>query len=188
MGRHRVIPGANARKTGRTAAKTPKAKKTTSSDATMASAAPKKKSSVKKSINKSKRRKLAAAANKDDAMGVPAHESKKARRKRIALAALVNTGKPGSPAAETPEKLRARQEQEWKDMKAKVALLKKERKSMERRGSERKQAKSQEIRQLMEDMQVRHHAELRAAGLDAPPPATMGGRGSASAKDAMLDV
>lgn len=53
-------------------------------------------------------------------------------------------------------------------MKAQVAQLKKVRQKLPRRGSkEQKEEVSKQIRQLQEDMQVRHVAELKAAGLDA---------------------
>merc|ERR1719454_837265 len=72
---------------------------------------------VKKTINKSKRRQQAAAAAK---AGAPAGkpESKKERRKRIALTALAGSRVPGSAAAETPEALKQRHAEEWKEMKA----------------------------------------------------------------------
>jgi len=97
---------------------------------------------------------------------------------------------PGSAKAESPEVLKERQAKEWKEMKAKVALLKKERQNLPKKGhKDRKAAAAQEIRQLQEDMQVRHVAELRAAGLDAPAASTVKSRrGAASAADAMSDV
>ncbi|CAK9021947.1 unnamed protein product [Durusdinium trenchii] len=118
--------------------------------------APVKEGKVKKTINKSKRRK---APKPQPAVA----ESRKQRRKRIA-ASVGGTG-------ETAEQLRGRQVVEWKEMKAKVAQLKKEKQKLPRRGSkEQKQDLAQKIRQLQEDMQVRHLAELKAAGLEGTGP------------------
>ncbi|CAE8700045.1 unnamed protein product [Polarella glacialis] len=118
---------------------------------------------VKKSmINKSKRRKEQQAKMKvdDDA---PGSESRQARRKRIVAAAL------GSAATETPDQLKDRQAGEWKEMKAKVAVLKKDRKKLPRNGSkDLKVTVSKQIRQFVEDMKVRHVAECKTAGVAAP--------------------
>eukprot|EP00440_Ansanella_granifera_P073714 gb/GFBE01079987.1/.p1 GENE.gb/GFBE01079987.1/~~gb/GFBE01079987.1/.p1 ORF type:complete len:170 (+),score=51.12 gb/GFBE01079987.1/:1-510(+) len=146
---------------------------------------------VKRTINKSKRRKEQAAAVKASAAAAAAgakRESKKERRKRIALSALAGAKIPGSAKAETPDQLRQRHAQEWKDMKAKVTALKKLRQNMPKKGSKEKKATvAQEIKQLQEDMQVRHLAELRAAGLD-PPAVPMKKWGKAAAADAMSDA
>mmetsp|Transcript_56803 Transcript_56803/g.69414 ORF Transcript_56803/g.69414 Transcript_56803/m.69414 type:complete len:145 (+) Transcript_56803:77-511(+) len=110
---------------------------------------------VKKTINKSQRRKKAAAA----ASATHLAESRKQRRRRIASSAQGH--------GETSEQLKERQAAEWKEMKAQVALLKKERQKLPRRGSkDQKEEVSKKIRQLQEDMQVRHVAERKAAGLD----------------------
>jgi Arc/MetJ family transcription regulator len=69
---------------------------------------------------------------------------------------------PKLTSAEDAEKLRAQQAAEWKDMKAKVALLKKDKKNKSSK------AANKAIRQLMEDMGAKHLAELRAAGLANP--------------------
>ncbi|CAE7227685.1 unnamed protein product, partial [Symbiodinium pilosum] len=109
---------------------------------------------VKKTINKSRRRKAAAQT---PAKAVP--ESRKQRRKRVADSAVAGS--------EGEEELRRRQAEEWKAMKAKVAALKRERQKLPTRGSkEKRQAMNQDIRRLQEDMQVRHVAEQRAAGLE----------------------
>ena len=110
---------------------------------------------VKKTINKSQRRKTAKARPKLPA----AAESRKQRRKRIASSA--------GGSGETSEQLKTRQAVEWKEMKAQVVQLKKARQKLPRRGSkDQKEVLSKQIRQLQEDMQVRHVAELKAAGLD----------------------
>ncbi|CAE7228685.1 RIOX1, partial [Symbiodinium microadriaticum] len=109
---------------------------------------------VKKTINKSRRRKATTAPAK------AAPESRKQRRQRLASSAV--------SGGESEEELRKRQAEEWKSMKAKVAALKKDRQKLPTRGSkEKRQALNQDIRRLQEDMQVRHMAELRAAGLEA---------------------
>eukprot|EP00435_Cladocopium_sp_Y103_P039411 s3272_g10.t1 len=114
-------------------------------------------SKVKKTINKSQRRKKAKAAGN---LGARLAESRKQRRKRIASSA--------GGRGESAEQLKSRQATEWKEMKAQVAQLKKVRQKLPRRGSkEQKEEVSKQIRQLQEDMQVRHVAELKAAGLDA---------------------
>mmetsp|Transcript_47424 Transcript_47424/g.75392 ORF Transcript_47424/g.75392 Transcript_47424/m.75392 type:complete len:144 (+) Transcript_47424:73-504(+) len=114
-------------------------------------------SKVKKTINKSQRRKKAKAGGN---LGTRLAESRKQRRKRIASSA--------GGRSETAEQLKSRQTTEWKEMKAQVAQLKKVRQKLPRRGSkEQKEEVSKQIRQLQEDMQVRHVAELKAAGLDA---------------------
>mmetsp|Transcript_123921 Transcript_123921/g.219589 ORF Transcript_123921/g.219589 Transcript_123921/m.219589 type:complete len:173 (-) Transcript_123921:8-526(-) len=131
-------------------------------DVVMGSAATKKSSAkVRKRINKVKRRK-SLTDRKDVAMGASLRESRKARRKRIALAgASLPQG-----GAEAPEVLQQRQAAEWKEMKAKVALLKKDRQKLPKKGGKSQRvAAAQAIRELIENMQVRHVAELKAAGL-----------------------
>ncbi|CAE7444364.1 unnamed protein product [Symbiodinium necroappetens] len=109
---------------------------------------------VKKTINKSRRRKATTAPAK------AAPESRRQRGRR-------RVEKVASGCAVLQE-LRKRQAEEWKSMKAKVAALKKDRQKLPTRGSkEKRQALNQDIRRLQEDMQVRHMAELRAAGLEA---------------------
>eukprot|EP00930_Biecheleria_cincta_P072048 TRINITY_DN59491_c0_g1_i1.p1 TRINITY_DN59491_c0_g1~~TRINITY_DN59491_c0_g1_i1.p1 ORF type:complete len:177 (+),score=62.57 TRINITY_DN59491_c0_g1_i1:93-623(+) len=147
---------------------------------------------VKRKINKSKRKQ----ATKMQTQQRP--ESKKERRKRIALAALAGARVPGSSAAETAEQLRARHAEERKQTKAKVALLKKERGKLPKKGGkDQRQSAAQQIRALIEEMEVRQVAELRAAGLDAPSAAAAGAkaakvsasrRGKDAAPDAMSDV
>ncbi|CAE7666331.1 RIOX1, partial [Symbiodinium sp. CCMP2456] len=119
---------------------------------------------VKKTINKSRRRKATASQAK------AAPESRKQRRKRLASSAV--------SGGESEEELRKRQAEEWKSMKAKVAALKKDRQKLPTRGSkEKRQTLNQDIRRLQEDMQVRHLAELRAAGLEATTKVTVAGHG-----------
>eukprot|EP00933_Yihiella_yeosuensis_P006753 TRINITY_DN111526_c0_g1_i1.p1 TRINITY_DN111526_c0_g1~~TRINITY_DN111526_c0_g1_i1.p1 ORF type:complete len:173 (+),score=56.15 TRINITY_DN111526_c0_g1_i1:93-611(+) len=132
---------------------------------------------VKKSIKKTRR---AAPLKKDVEMGGAAGESKKARRKRIAQAAL------SKAPAESHEQLKARQAEEWKEMKAKVALLKKERKKLPTKGSKsQKVSAAQEIRTLIEEMEVRHVAERRAAGVDE---VESGSKSKSKGADMMSDL
>eukprot|EP00928_Gymnodinium_smaydae_P075650 TRINITY_DN58664_c0_g1_i1.p2 TRINITY_DN58664_c0_g1~~TRINITY_DN58664_c0_g1_i1.p2 ORF type:complete len:174 (-),score=47.55 TRINITY_DN58664_c0_g1_i1:13-474(-) len=123
---------------------------------------------VKKKINKVQRRKA-----KGVAAGAAVKESRKARRRRVAASAVAR--------GESADVLKERQAAEWAEMKAKVAKLKKERKNLPKKGSkDLRQAVAQNIRQLVEEMQVRHVAELKAAGL-AVPSATSGRRSAADA-------
>lgn len=89
-----------------------------------------------------------------------ARESRKARRRRVARV------DPAAVATETPEKLRERHAAEWKEMKAKVSVLKKEKQRLPTKGGKESKIRvGGAIRTLMEDMTVRQVAELRAAGL-----------------------
>merc|ERR1712150_427300 len=110
------------------------------------------KAKVKKTINKAKRRQARAdvATKKQLAMGVQVLESKKARRKRIAMVTLAHKSAVGAASNEEPEVLRQRQATEWKEMKAKVALLKKERHHLPKKGGKSlKQTAAQQIRRLI---------------------------------------
>merc|ERR1719401_1596874 len=85
-------------------------------------------------------------------------ESRKARRKRVLIAA----------AANVPRAVSAH-DAEMKEVKAKVALMKKDRKKLPTTGGKNeRQAANKAIRQLVEDTSLRHLGELRAAGLATP--------------------
>eukprot|EP00418_Pyrodinium_bahamense_P019479 CAMPEP_0179107552 /NCGR_PEP_ID=MMETSP0796-20121207/50061_1 /TAXON_ID=73915 /ORGANISM="Pyrodinium bahamense, Strain pbaha01" /LENGTH=152 /DNA_ID=CAMNT_0020805611 /DNA_START=71 /DNA_END=529 /DNA_ORIENTATION=+ len=147
---------------------------------------------VKKTTNKQQRRKerasrvaagkgrLPASVRREDA-------KKKGKRRRALVAALTEAAR-GEVAArgaavETAEQVRQRQAVEWREMKAKVAQLKKQRQRLPKKGSkDEKVAVAQQIRLLISEMQVKHEAELRAMGLHVT-----GGDGKAAEADAMSD-
>merc|ERR1712014_186204 len=110
---------------------------------------------VRKKISKSKRKTMRGQATTI----TPKKESRKARMRRVVNAALV-------PSSESADALKARQAKEWKEMKAKVALLKKDKKKLPTTGGKNvRVAVQSEIRLLMQDMELRHVAEQKAAGL-----------------------
>mmetsp|Transcript_37595 Transcript_37595/g.86877 ORF Transcript_37595/g.86877 Transcript_37595/m.86877 type:complete len:169 (-) Transcript_37595:25-531(-) len=118
---------------------------------------------VKKRIRKTVRKATSDAKVAELAKQTPAHESRKGRRQRIAMAAFAAGS---ARQSETLAQLQERHTAEWKAMKAKVALLKRERRGQPSKGGNpQRHATSQAIRQLMEETQVRHVAERRA--LDA---------------------
>ncbi|CAJ1359726.1 unnamed protein product, partial [Effrenium voratum] len=148
----RLKAGAALQKTPSRRAMVVKAKE--SKDVVMA---PVKEGKVRRTISKSQKRKAKKAG---DAAKENRKESRKERRKRIGSSAR---------GGEAAEQLQLRQAAEWKEMKAQVALLKKQRGKLPRRGSkDEKQEVAQKIRQMQEDMQVRHLAERKATGVEAP--------------------
>eukprot|EP00932_Pfiesteria_piscicida_P008078 SRR837773.18366.p2 GENE.SRR837773.18366~~SRR837773.18366.p2 ORF type:complete len:144 (+),score=76.81 SRR837773.18366:117-548(+) len=136
---------------------------------------------VKKTVNKRKRREAqaAVAAGKVTVPVIKASKTKGKRRREL-ISHLANAAK-ASGRAETPEQLKQRQASEWKEMKAKVALLKKSKKKLPKKGGkEKKVAIMQEIKELIQATEVRHQAELAAAGLDQ---AAAPGAGDAAMSD-----
>mmetsp|Transcript_1457 Transcript_1457/g.3677 ORF Transcript_1457/g.3677 Transcript_1457/m.3677 type:complete len:151 (+) Transcript_1457:64-516(+) len=142
---------------------------------------PAKANKVKQTVNKKKRRQVQATAVANKRLPAPVIKASKTKgKKRQELVAhLTGAAKAsGAAAAEVPEKLKARQAAEFKEMKAKVAKLKKERKKLPKKGSKsEKVAVAQQIKELIHSTQVRHQAELAAAGLDV---AAAPGAGEAS--------
>mmetsp|Transcript_74129 Transcript_74129/g.167956 ORF Transcript_74129/g.167956 Transcript_74129/m.167956 type:complete len:149 (-) Transcript_74129:122-568(-) len=132
----------------------------------------------KKVISKNKRRKAQKASIKLAGSKVPLRAprredaKKRGKRRRDLVAHLVGIAKQAavSSPAETPEQIKQRHAAEWKEMKAKVAKLKKEKKKLPRQGSKDKKVEvKQQIRMFLSEMQVKHEAERKAVGLDAPP-------------------
>mmetsp|Transcript_14502 Transcript_14502/g.26680 ORF Transcript_14502/g.26680 Transcript_14502/m.26680 type:complete len:171 (-) Transcript_14502:26-538(-) len=127
---------------------------------------------VKKRIRKTVRRAMSDAKVAELAKQPPGNESRKNRRQRIATAAFAA----GSlRQSETLAQLQERHAAEWKAMKAKVALLKKERRGQPSKGGNpERRATSQAIRLLMEETQVRHVAERRALDASGVVPVSAG--------------
>merc|ERR1711972_533764 len=95
-------------------------------------------------IRKQRKKQLIAART----AAAAAQESKKARRRRILQAATSG----GAMRQESAETLQARQAQELKEVKAKIALMKKDRKKLPKTGGKsQRKAASQAIRRLLED-------------------------------------
>merc|ERR1719198_599230 len=67
---------------------------------------------------------------------------------------------------ETKREVFARHAHEWKQMKAQVATLKRERKKIPKKGNkEKKKAVSKEIRKLIADLREKQQKEMAAYGL-----------------------
>ncbi|CAK0859780.1 unnamed protein product [Prorocentrum cordatum] len=118
---------------------------------------------VRKSIGKRKRGQAKAAP-----AAAAAPESRRARQRRMAALGVERA----AAAKEAPDQLQQRQAAEWKEMKAEVARLKKERHGLPKKGGkELRAAANQKVRQLWDDMKIRHEAERVSAGLPPQPPA-----------------
>ena len=67
---------------------------------------------------------------------------------------------------ESNRQLFARQAREWKEMKARVAAMKRERKKIPKKGNkEKKKAVSKEIRRITAELQAKQQKELTEAGV-----------------------
>merc|ERR1719506_2150684 len=74
--------------------------------------------------------------------------------------------------SETNRVIFARHAKEWKEMKVRVASLKRDRKKIPKKGNkEKKKNISKEIRKSVQELRKKHEEELKAAGVigGAPP-------------------
>ena len=92
--------------------------------------------------------------------------AKRAQRvQRVAVA--VEKVKAAGANAETAHDCKKRHTAEYKAVKAQVMQLKKQRKRQPKKGGkDEKKEISQEIRKLLNDVQEKHEAELKALGID----------------------
>merc|ERR1712008_331724 len=141
---------------------------------------------VKKTVNKKKRRqgqiaaKLQAVSKVGGDHGPRREDAKKKGKRRRALVAALVASAQASGQSEDADAFNQRQAAEWKAMKAEVARLKKERQKLPTKGSKvEKVNTAQRIRMLLKEMQVRHEAERKAAGVE--PLATSGNAVESSA-------
>uniref|UniRef100_A0A7S1S7M7 Uncharacterized protein n=1 Tax=Alexandrium catenella TaxID=2925 RepID=A0A7S1S7M7_ALECA len=148
---------------------------------------------VKKHANKQHKKKERAArlaAGKGKVPVLRREEFKaKGKRRRALVAAITEQAKATlagmATPAETAEQVNVRQAREWKEMKAKVAKLKKQRHFLPKKGSkDLKQAAALEIKLLITELEVKHEAERKALGLDVP---AEGGAGKPSKGSSMMD-
>eukprot|EP00929_Paragymnodinium_shiwhaense_P036840 TRINITY_DN19703_c0_g1_i1.p2 TRINITY_DN19703_c0_g1~~TRINITY_DN19703_c0_g1_i1.p2 ORF type:complete len:164 (+),score=72.40 TRINITY_DN19703_c0_g1_i1:79-570(+) len=123
---------------------------------------------VKKKISKSKKRQT-----KDVGMGeklVKAGKLTNARgsRRKALVQQLVAHVTP-AVSKETPEQIKKRHAEEWKAMKAQVALEKKNIKKLPTTGGKSVRVEAnQKVKAMVKELELRHEAETKAAKMDGP--------------------
>mmetsp|Transcript_7439 Transcript_7439/g.10732 ORF Transcript_7439/g.10732 Transcript_7439/m.10732 type:complete len:158 (-) Transcript_7439:419-892(-) len=142
---------------------------------------------VKKTLNKQAKKKAAKAkanvAQKTGAALPTKVFRTKGKKRRDLIQQLADGAKASGLPNITEEELKAKQTKEWKEMKAKVALLKKQRHDIPTKGFKKERAAlAQEIRELMHSLDVRHQAELKAMGFTgSSTPSAAGAKGGDAA-------